>query len=244
MAFRDLREAPLRYIVTRCRLVGQLTGLVSTSQQWTRATRSWDELVAYVFEAADGFLKPLQIRAEIARAMAVVEKVKPRFLLEIGTARGGTFFLFSRAAAQDALLVSLDLPAGRWGGGYSNWKTRIFRRMLLPGQKADFVRANSHDPTSLARVREILGGNLLDVLYIDGDHSYEGVKTDYEMYSSLVRPGGLIVFHDVALHDVKHDCHVDQLWSDLKLRFPSSEIVQDPKQGWAGIGILQNSAIS
>ena len=35
---------------------------------------------------------------------------------------------------------------------------------------------------------------MLDLLFIDGDHSYEGVRQDYKMYSKLVRDGGLIAF--------------------------------------------------
>jgi predicted O-methyltransferase YrrM len=241
MAIRDFQEAPFNYFVTRRRLISQASGVAFSGRRWTRKTHSWAELVELAFEAAGGFLKPLQIRAEIERAMSEVEKIKPRAILEIGTARGGTFFLFSRAAAANALLVSLDLPAGRWGGGYSNWRTWIFRRLLLPGQSAYFVRANSHSAAALERVKRVLGGRSLDVLYIDGDHSYEGVKADFDMYSGLVRPGGLIIFHDIAQHKPEHDCHVDQLWTEVRDRFPHSEIIQDPGQGWAGIGILQNS---
>jgi len=41
-------------------------------------------------------------------------------------------------------------------------------------------------------VRGILGSRKLDFLFIDGDHSYEGVRRDFEMYSPLVREGGII----------------------------------------------------
>jgi predicted O-methyltransferase YrrM len=240
MALRYFQEAPFNF-VTNSRLASQAGELVFSARRWTRKTHSWAELVAFAFEAAGGFVKPMQIRAEIEQAMREVEKIKPRAILEIGTARGGTFFLFSRAASANALLVSLDLPAARWGGGYSNWKTWFFRRLLLPGQSAYFVRADSHSPIALERVKQVLCGRAFDLLYIDGDHSYEGVKADFNMYSGLVRPGGLIMFHDIALHEAKHDCHVDQLWNELRACFPHSEIIQDPGQGWAGIGILQNS---
>ena len=63
------------------------------------------------------------------------------------------------------------------------------------------------------------------------------------MYSSLVRPGGLIVFHDIAVHEAKHECYVERFWSEIKDRFPTREIIQDRKQGWAGIGILENSPL-
>jgi cephalosporin hydroxylase len=239
MSMRGFHEGSVNHFLRRLRLIGRLNRLVFSARRWTRETHSWAELVAFAFQAAGGFLEPLQIPTEIEQAMTEVEKLKPRFVLEIGTARGGTFFLFSRAAAANACLVSLDLPAGQWGGGYSQRKTWIFRHLLLQGQSAHFVRANSHDPGSLERVKQALHGNYLDLLYIDGDHSYEGVKADFDMYSSLVRPGGVIIFHDIALHESKWDCHVDRLWSELKGRFPHSEIIQAPDQGWAGIGILQ-----
>ena len=36
----------------------------------------------------------------------------------------------------------------------------------------------------------------LDFLFIDGDHSYEGVKADWEVYKGFLRPGSIVVFHD------------------------------------------------
>jgi predicted O-methyltransferase YrrM len=38
----------------------------------------------------------------------------------------------------------------------------------------------------------------LDFLFIDGDHTYEGVKQDFEMYTPLVRKGGLVAMHDIV----------------------------------------------
>lgn len=49
---------------------------------------------------------------------------------------------------------------------------------------------------AVSDVRRALGGNQIDVLFIDGDHSKNGVMRDYSMYEPLVRPGGAIVFDD------------------------------------------------
>lgn len=38
----------------------------------------------------------------------------------------------------------------------------------------------------------------IDILFIDGDHSYLGVKDDIEKYSKFVRPGGRMILHDVC----------------------------------------------
>jgi predicted O-methyltransferase YrrM len=79
-------------------------------------------------------------------------------------------------------------------------------------------------------------------LFIDGDHSYEGVKKDFEMYSPLVAEGGLIAFHDIAVHTKFTGCEVDRLWNEIKPAFRHREIIADLKQGWAGIGVVWKDA--
>ena len=114
--------------------------------------------------------------------MSVLKKANPRSILEIGTASGGTLFLLTRVAAADARLVSVDLPGGPGGGGYPAWKIPLFEAFPLPGQRLALIRDNSHDLAVRARVADLIGETGLDFLLIDGDHSYEGVKSDFEMY--------------------------------------------------------------
>lgn len=56
----------------------------------------------------------------------------------------------------------------------------------------------------------------IDVLFIDGDHSYEGVKTDFELYSNIMSDKGIIIIHDtdenyeetlIVSEDAKKDHH-------------------------------------
>jgi len=100
------------------------------------------------------------------------------------------------------------------------------------------VRGDSHSPGTLERVREILGGQELDFLFIDADHTYEGVKRDFEMYSPLVRRGGVVAFHDIVPHPPETRCEVSRFWDEVKARYRHLEIVRDWSQGWAGIGVL------
>jgi predicted O-methyltransferase YrrM len=197
-----------------------------------------DELIDYTDTAVDGYFKPLQVRGEIRALLGLVRELRPRRVMEIGTAGGGTLLMWTRVAAGDARLISLDLPGGPWGGGYGAWKVPVYKAFALPGQRVELVRADSHQPSSLERVRALLGGEALDFLMIDGDHSYEGVKQDYEMYSPLVRAGGLIAFHDVA--DAKDQYDVARLWRDVRARHPEHyEFIDDPNQGWGGIGVVR-----
>lgn len=59
------------------------------------------------------------------------------------------------------------------------------------------------------------------------------------MYSSLVAPGGLIAFHDVAVHPPSKKCEVHRFWSEIKSQYETGEFIEDSSQGWAGIGYLR-----
>jgi predicted O-methyltransferase YrrM len=87
-------------------------------------------------------------------------------------------------------------------------------------------------------VLQILDGEKLDYLFIDGDHTYAGVKRDFEMYSPLVRSGGQVAFHDIAEHTREPSCEVDKFWNEIKQHYRHREMIENPKQGWAGIGVL------
>lgn len=202
-----------------------------------KRTGQVEDLDALVTLSLRGFwhaITPIQNRHEILALLRILKSASPHRILEIGTASGGTLFLFTRIAAADAQLVSIDLPGGPGGGGYPAWKIPLFREFPLPGQRLELIRDDSHDPAVLARVKDVVGDRGFDFLFIDGDHSYDGVKRDFEMYAPLVIPGGLIAFHDINF-----DTDVRRFWDEVKVgrRF---EEIQDDKATGFGIGLLYN----
>jgi cephalosporin hydroxylase len=184
---------------------------------------------------------PNQVYSEILAFARIVASLKPKTLVEIGTNRGGTFFILCQLASPDAHVVSLDLPGARFSSGsMSLFERLLIRRMPQLGQKASFIRADSHDPRTVGKLRDVVRGQMVDLLFIDGDHTYEGVRKDFEMYSPLVRRGGVIALHDIAKHSVEAGCEVDRFWNEIRLRYRAMEIVEDKNQGWAGIGVIYN----
>jgi predicted O-methyltransferase YrrM len=95
----------------------------------------------------------------------------------------------------------------------------------------------------LKKIKAILKDNKVDFLFIDADHSYEGVKKDFEMYSPLVRKGGIIAFHDIipdyyAKLEIKPVFSVYKFWNEVKEKYEHLEIVKDKNQNGFGIGVL------
>jgi len=183
-------------------------------------------------------ITPIQVKEEIIHLLELLRVREPRVLMEIGTALGGTLFLFCQIARNDATIISIDLPHGRFGGGYPSWKTPLYKAFAKTGQQIHLLRADSHSSETLHMVEEILEGRKLDFLFIDGDHTYEGVKKDFEMYQPLVVKGGMIALHDIVPGPPEKVGGVPKFWSELKTRFNFIEIVKDWNQGGYGIGVL------
>jgi glycosyltransferase involved in cell wall biosynthesis len=186
-------------------------------------------------------IEPWQERTEIAALLERLRLKPPRTVVEIGTAGGGSLFLFTRVASDDAVIVSLDLHGGRFGGGYDPSVMPLYRSFARKRQRVELVRGDSHDPAALAEVRRRLAGREIDFLFIDADHTYEGVKRDFEMYRPLVRRGGLVAFHDIVPGPEKTVGGVPHFWKELKAsaRWQVDEYVADWRQGRAGIGLVR-----
>ena len=223
--------------------------LRSYASTWRRLRRwrrlppgmALDELIAYMIERPDGpaqIVFAIQRRAEIAGLLELVRELRPRVVVEIGTAWGGTLFLLARVAADDALLVSIDLPGGQFGGGYHPWRVPLYRSFAGERQRIVLLRGDSHAPPTAARLVKALGGRPIDLLFVDGDHRYEGVRADFAAYAPLVRPGGLVALHDIVSEPSQPEMDVARFWREVAARLPSRELVERPDQQGYGLGVI------
>ncbi len=193
----------------------------------------------FTFGPAGNLIVPGQFRSEIEQLAALVHQRKSKVVVEIGTKWGGTLAIWCASADPKATIVSIDLPGGIHGGGYPGWRTLVYRRFAQPQQSLHLLRMDSHLPQTLAHLKSILSPDGIDFLFIDGDHTYEGVKMDFEMYSPLVRHGGLVAFHDVVVHPPEQKCDADKFWREIKTKYKNWEFIEDPNQGMCGIGVLE-----
>jgi predicted O-methyltransferase YrrM len=181
-------------------------------------------------------IAPQQIPSEFLELAELVKKQNCSSVLEIGTFRGATLFVFSRLAEANATIISVDYHFSFLGKLVRIFQNPLFHRMIRRGQKLFLLRKNSHSPDTLASVEEILQGRKLDLLFIDGDHSYEGVRMDFEMYMPLVRSGGLVAFHDIAQSTPQVE--VKNLWEEIKHDYKHAELVNRGANETMGIGVL------
>jgi hypothetical protein len=112
------------------------------------------------------------------------------------------------------------------------------------------IDGDSHTVSIRDAVERAGGGQGIDGLFIDGDHTYEGVRSDYLNYRGLVRDGGIVAFHDIVEDHMTRfgrtttSCtgDVPAFWRQLKPHARTFEFVADPQQDGYGIGVLIHSA--
>jgi predicted O-methyltransferase YrrM len=163
-------------------------------------------------------LRALQRTTELSRAVALVRERRPATVVEIGSYRGGTLYCWARVSTPDARLVSIDLAVGEQMEkyGYGAGDPHGLRNLVLPTQDLHVILGDSHSAEVRDQLIAALGVRPIDFLFIDGDHTYAGVKSDYETYAPLVRPQGLIGFHDIVPNSGMPDLEVWKFWNELK----------------------------
>ena len=112
---------------------------------------------------------------------------------EIGRFKGGSTIVFATALPDGVELWSYDV--------------HVALRPDMPGEQLDGELSAALERFGLAhKVHLVVADSRtvdpppepLEVLFIDGDHSYEGAKADFERWQPFVRPNGHVLFHDAV----------------------------------------------
>jgi predicted O-methyltransferase YrrM len=114
-------------------------------------------------------------------------------IAEIGRFKGGSTFVFASAMPDGVELWSYDF--------------HVALRPDMPGERLDAELSAALERYGLASKVHLLVADSrtadpppapVEVLFVDGDHSYDGAKADFERWSAFVRPGGHLLFHDAV----------------------------------------------
>ena len=163
-------------------------------------------------------------------AMLLVELQRPRVIVELGTHCGVSYCAFCQAVMETGAGASCyavdtwagDGHTGPYGGDvYENLKAHhkqyeSFSQLL----RMTFDEALQQVPDES-----------VDLLHIDGLHTYEAVKRDYNTWLPKMSERGIILFHDTVVTERGFGVH--QLWRELTPSFPHFNF-----EHGCGLGVL------
>ena len=138
-------------------------------------------------------------------------------VLEIGSAEGGLSYIFSELFQR---VVALDIYHT------ANYDKQNIIRFTL----------DSNNPGDNYKIIEELGP--YDLIFFDGNHTYEAVKKDFEIYSPLLAFGGIVAFHDIKDTELQrqNNCFVSKFVKEVEQAnlHISTKVFNDFNDEWSG----------
>jgi len=165
-------------------------------------------------------------------AYDLIANVRPKIIVELGTHYGTSFWSFAQAVKDQNIeteLNAVDTWKGERQSGF--YGEEVFE--TVKGIKEKFyskLRINLIRKTFDETVAGFKDKSI-DILHIDGLHTYEAVKHDFETWLPKVNQNGIIIFHDIQVGE--DDFGVYKLWNELKKRYATIEFFQS-----FGLGVL------
>ena len=163
----------------------------------------------------------------------VIRETKPKIFVELGTHYGHSYFSFCQSVVETGTSTKC-YAVDTWQGDEH------------AGQYDDdiFAGVNAHNGERYAEFSRLLrmtfddaasyfADESLELLHIDGLHTYEAVKHDFETWLPKLAPGAVVMFHDTNVRE--RNFGVWKLWEELQARYPNNvEFVHSH-----GLGVLQ-----
>ena len=164
-------------------------------------------------------------------AFAIMQMVKPKIFIELGTHKGDSYCAFCQAV-ETLELDTACYAVDTWEG---DEQSGLYGTEILENLRA------YHDPLygSFSRLIQSrfdlaldhFSDGSVDLLHIDGLHIYDAVKHDFDAWLPKMSTHGVILLHDINVRE--REFGVWRLWQDLKDRYPGFEF----RHG-NGLGVL------
>lgn len=174
------------------------------------------------------FIECSQDMLELAQMLEFVKG--SHSLLDIGSRYGETLRRMSEVLAPRSTVVAVDWPLVDGLDPIFNPRASLEAKaeeILRMGHRVHVGFGDSHASNIIEHVR---GLGPFDFGFIDGDHSYEGVKADWENYSPMCAVMG---FHDIINN---HGCL--KFWKEISAKYRTTELINYAGRRMLGIGIV------
>jgi hypothetical protein len=171
----------------------------------------------------------------IPLAYLLIDLLRPTSVVELGVHFGDSYCAFCQAVDHLKLptrMIGIDTWRGdKHAGHYGDEVLALLRRHHDPRYAGFSTLMQMEFDSALSHFT----AHSVDLLHIDGLHTYNAVKHDFETWLAKMSDRGVIVFHDTQ--DRSGDFGVHKLWAELTAKYPNFEFTHGPGLGILAVGV-------
>jgi len=169
--------------------------------------------------------------SHIPFAFWIVDALQPRVLVELGT-EGGTSYCAFCQAVDELKIATACYAVDTWeGDAHSGFYDETVFSGLAAYHNARYAGFSSLIRSSFDAAVGHFSDRSVDLLHIDGYHTYEAVKHDFDTWRPKLSPRGVVLFHDTNVRS--GDFGVWRFWGEVAQSYPGFEFLH----GY-GLGVL------
>lgn len=168
-------------------------------------------------------------------AMFLIDILRPELIVELGTYYGTSYCAFCQAVDElkiNAKCYAIDTWQGdSQSGFFSNEVLEDLKKHHdnLYGKFSRLIQSTFEEATVH------FDDSSIDLLHIDGFHTYDAVRKDFEMWLPKMSKRGIILFHDINVKE--GDFGVWQFWKEVKSEYPNFEFIHSHGLGLLVVGV-------
>jgi hypothetical protein len=167
-------------------------------------------------------------------AFWIVSAAEPRVLAELGTHYGNSYFAFAQAVRNRGLATSM-FSIDTWSGDEhsGDYGSEVFESVSTHNERnyssfSQLVRSTFED------AKDHFQDGTIDILHVDGHHTYEAVRGDFDAWLPKMSDRGIVLFHDISVRE--RGFGVYQLWAELEDQYDSFDFEHAHGLGVLGVG--------
>ena len=222
----------------------QAPPIVMSGMKTTEQLSELHQILEFLQLGDELFWEPLRLAVpgswcgHIPAAYWLVKAVRPKLFAELGTHSGNSYSAVCQA------IDSLGLPCrafaiDTWNGDeHSGFYEESVYVDLNRFNQDHFARFSKLLRMTFDEARHYFSSDSIDLLHIDGLHTYEAVKHDFETWSSAASAAAVVIFHDINVRE--REFGVWKLWQELNGCYPSFEFHHSEGLGVLGVGSQQS----
>ena len=165
----------------------------------------------------------------------LIREQRPKVFVELGVHNGFSYFVGCQAIVEcqlESKAYAVDHWLGDEQAGFFN--DEVFE--VVKNVNTKFESFSSLLKMDFSKALESFHENQIDLLHIDGFHSYESVKNDFYSWVSKMSPNGVIILHDIYVH--RKGFGVNQFWKEIRTQYKTMEFVGTHGLGGIFMGIV------